>query len=649
MTLHQHITVLPLNHAPGQGWGANVLHRLVNPSDGTVPPAERSSLADFFADCTMGHLTLTGRVALQTILPEDDPDWLTVRTGTDPGPADGEALTRVVAKCRAAGATFDADDIILIVGSLPSDREFATRIRLDGRSHRVTYVSTATSHQVMAHELGHTLGFAHPYGLVHDVFGRATTEYGSPYCVMGPASRHHEVCTRLTPWPTFFAPETVPFFDFAGPRLSLAELVAWGMRSSLVLRPPTAGVAHEELPDEGWAEFSVTDQDGPADVPRVVVGRTSNGQVLTFEVRRRLSSRAVDWDAALDLRRATDLRIRPLFARRRANERDLHDSPGVVVHRIASVLDPDAETEDFVSGDAWLPHRAVYVGTIPLPLAGDTDLRWIDEKEWQIRALTADDGTVRLRVGTTAHPTEKGASVQVLRSHTAETGRVIVGPFEVNGVGEDCGVGQYYAFRITRQQQVLLQARSHGFDNPELCWVVEGHEVGWGRIGSHLARTITVPLSVEVPNGYQTTETQQHQVTLDVSTGWDQISLVVRGFPGRARVTIGCLVRGQGHTVAGASAQTGVEVLGAELEFPTALAEDVRACTGKFFDAIEDLQDRFPDLVNGAVLAGTGIKVPPKDWLLSQWQDVLASVAQRPELLDIDRSRLEELTRRRPL
>lgn len=652
MVLHQHITVLPLAHASGQGWGASVLHRLVNPSGATVPAAERSTLADFFADCTMGHLQLSGSVSLQTVLPEDDPDWLTVRTGTTFGPADSEALSRLLGKCRQAGATFGSDDLLLIVGSLPSDREFATRVRVGEEFHRVTYVSIHTSHQVMAHELGHMLGFAHPYGLVHDVFGRATAEYGSPYCVMGPASRHHEVCTTLTPWPTFLEPEKVALFRFAGPRLSMAELVAWGYRTQLVLRPNENGVAHEDLPDQGWTEFSVTDQDGPADVPRVVVGHLPDGQILTFEVRRPLTGRAVDWDARLDLRRATDLRIRTGLltgSRGPADETDLHDSPGVVVHRIASVLDPHAETEDFASGDAWLPHRAVYLGTIPLPLSGDTDLRWVDAEEWRIRATGADDGTVRLQVGTSPHLAENGATLQVLRSHGTELGRVIAGPFEVAGVGEDCHVGQYYAFQVARQHTVLLQARSHGFDNPEFCWVVAGHEVGWGRIGSHRTAVFTLPVSVEVPTGYQSAETQTHPATVEVHTGWDQATVRVSGLPGRARLEITCLVRGQAHTVPGATARLGVDVLGRELEFPASLGEDVRACTGKFFDAIEDLQDRFPDLLNGAVLAGNGIKVPPRDWLLSQWQEVLESVAGRPELRGIDRTRLEDLTRRRPL
>lgn len=483
MVVRHRIVALPLQHAPGAGWPPDFLQRLLDPSPPGTPPELRTTVADFWHDSTRGVLHTSGRVLPPVVLPGDDPDWVAARLGIDPDQTHRQALGALVRRFLPPAAVRDATGL-LVVGSLPVERAYTAELRVGRRTLQVAFVSDQTHHTILAHELGHVFGFEHPWGLAIEVAGLRTREYGSPYCVMGTARRYDEVCTPVPALPG--APEdAAEFFRIAGPRVSLAELVAWGMRDrGRRLTAADAGwLPWLRVPPGGSATVRLTDRERSGSLPAAVVVETAASRRFVLEVRRPDPRRGVDWDGGLDLRR---------WYQRRADRDpslDLHDGPGVVLHRLESLPRPVSWRERLTNNGRRRVHRAVYVGTIPLPAAGDLDVTSTQALPWTARLLDADD---------------EGATVLV--SADTVVPRMDLRAEQVDDEG----------------RHVHVWAHTVGFERPEFSWRMAGERLPFLGVGDGHRQTWTVGRAV-TPGGGGPESWQPVRMTIQAS--WDVVCL----------------------------------------------------------------------------------------------------------------------------
>lgn len=482
MTVHHHLAALLVTDRPGSGWPAAWVHRLLNPSGAGVPPELRTTAADYWWDCTLGLVALRGTVAHQVVLPPDDPAWLASRSGADPGVAHARGLADLV-RTHLHPDSVSAATGLIVVSSLPTARAYATDVRLGRRRIPTAFVGVGTSHMVLCHELGHVFGFEHPWGLYTEVLGVASREYGSPYCLMGTARRFTEVCTPVEGWPDTPNDAEPGFFDVAGPRLALAELVAWLLRGPERMPGHLPWLQSVTVPPGGTVRIRVTHQDGPGELPRAVLAATPDGRRFVVEVRRPLPHRAVDWDARLDLRRRHD--ERPGFP----PSADLHDGPGVVLHKIEDLPGPTGIRALLAGAHLRRPRRSVYIGAIPLPPAGDLDITSPDAAPWVVRLLDATPaGAVTLEIG--ARP-------------GVPTARL-----DWRYVDDD-------------RHHVHLQAYTEGFERPELRWRAAGVQLPWLSVGDGRVEEARVG-RVVTPAGAPAA-TRREPVDIRLQSSWDQL------------------------------------------------------------------------------------------------------------------------------
>ncbi|WP_084039141.1 hypothetical protein [Demequina sp. NBRC 110053] len=313
--------------------------------------ADPQSVAAYWSDVTFGHVDLT----TSEVLPR----------AAYPGPAnvvDRTVLLKHVVDGIEAGSGADALDgfhavfVVINPGVFdhphpdydpldPTTPEFDSRplrgfawVLPDGRPVAVM-AAEAVVFRTMYHEVGHMLGFEHPFGLFNaakDDLSTApvetSTEYGSPYDVMG--MRGQEDPSHAPRWwavRTTFAGTAIagwggPLEDQLGPALSRAQL-HWRWPEALTHR-----VTERPLP-AGGGQTSVTAR---AMDRRVVVLRSStdatNPTMRTYVEYRS----ATGWDAGF------------------ASDVNDSDGEGVVVH----VLRHTPSGWRLVYGGAVLRHGA---------------------------------------------------------------------------------------------------------------------------------------------------------------------------------------------------------------------------------------------------------------------------------------------------
>lgn len=359
--------------------------RALSPSPPDVPPEQRQTVADFWEQCTYGEISPRVGQVTRMQLPVDDPDWTVARTSTDPGQEQVAATRRLMLRALRGGRGFmiamSGPYLCVLISSLPLARAYAVP-GFTRHPWPVAMLSNDSEHATVTHELGHMFGFAHPWGLTGAHPATRDGEYGSPYCVMGMATRQSEVCRSLAVWPGVHG--STPGSSFwlaAGPRLSHAGFLA---ARQLLRRRPATVVARAPRGNTPL-KLTMTDPGGPAQTPRAALVRYPDHDIC-IEVRRPRPERSdfMDWDARLDLRRTGSTE--------RPSDRDLHDSPGLVVHRI-----------DTGRGRRRTPNnvpRVTYLGSIPLPPSGTRDLHL--ESGGHLTVL-ADDGD-RVEVALTDGP-----------------------------------------------------------------------------------------------------------------------------------------------------------------------------------------------------------------------------------------------------
>lgn len=513
MTVPHRVVALLLQHEPGAGWPAEFVARLLTRSSEATPPEQRSTAADYWWDCTMGLVDLSGRVVATALLPSDDESWTAARQSPDPGVDHLAGLTDVVRR------TLTREDVdgatgLLVVSSLPVARPYAADVRLGRRRLPTALVGAGTSHMVLVHELGHVFGFEHPWGLYTEAAGTASREYGSPYCVMGTARRFTSVCTSLDPWPDTPNDAEPGFFDIAGPRLSMAELVAWLLRGPDRRAPELPWLRTVSVPEatEGPpVTVQLTHQDGPADLPRAVLAQTPDGRRFVVEVRRPLPDRAVDWDARLDLLRRHNERPG------RAPSKDLDDGPGVVMHTIEDLPGPTGIKALLVGRRLRRPRRSVYVGAIPLPASGDLDVSSPDAAPWVARLVGSTEGDDVVTV-------------------------------EIGAVGSAPTAGLDWSYVDDDPHHIHLQAHTVGFERPELRWRAAGVQLPWLRVGDghvqrvYVGRVVTPTADPVAPAVAEpaSTGTSWRPVPVRLQASWDQLCVHAEPVGGSysARITL---------------------------------------------------------------------------------------------------------------
>ncbi|MFZ2501297.1 MAG: hypothetical protein WAW88_01310 [Nocardioides sp.] len=474
----------------------------ISPTD--VPALDRTTVGDFWFDSTEGRMRLDAQMLHPLRLATDDAVWTRARESDSPGPEQTVALRELLRRGlrgqngrRTAVSTVTR---VLMVSSLPVAREYASWPRLYRYPTATALVATNSSHTVIAHEVGHVLGFAHPHGLVSDINGTLTTEYGSPYCVMGTARRHHEICTTLTRWPQpSELPDRSVFFAAAGPRLSRASLIAHRLLKPLSAwrRPPW--LTRVKLHPGGALQLRLTDATGPAGLPRAALIRPPGRERYVVEVRRpRPDAAHVDWDARLDLRRLPE-------SMRQHPDHDTHDSPGVVLHRL------DPMPLRFL-GSSLLPpffrvaYRVTYVGSIPLPPGGDRDTGW-GEPGLHV-TLLADDGEV-VEVGLAADQAAPKAEICTLAATSKPKGGATV----------------------------LVHGHVYGVAAQEIRWRIGGIDLPFLGVGEAHRQKLVVPLSVADPHG----GTVRRGIKVVAWARWDELELQVSRERGRFTLPIGLI------------------------------------------------------------------------------------------------------------
>ncbi|MEZ5094446.1 hypothetical protein [Nocardioides sp.] len=498
MVVRHRVVALPLVHEPGAGWPADFLQRLLDPSPPGTRPEQRTTMADFWADSTCGVLRTTGRVLPPVLLSPEDPDWVAARHGADPDHRHRLALGALVRRCLDPASVRDATGL-LVVGSLPVERAYTAELQVGRRTLQVAFVSDQTHHTILAHELGHVFGFEHPWGLATEVGNVLTREYGSPYCVMGTARRFDEVCTPVPAWAGAPA-DTAEFFRIAGPRVSLAELVAWGLRDRgrRLTAADASWLPWVRVPPGESVTVRLTDRDRAGPLPAGVVVETAKARRFVLEVRRPDPRRGVDWDGGLDLRR--------WYQRAdREPSQDLHDGPGVVLHVLESLRRPATWRELLTNNGRRRAHRAVYVGTIPLPAAGDLDVTSAQALPWTARLLDADADGVTVLVSADA----------------------VVPRMDLRAERLDDDGWHWHVW-----------AQTVGFERPEFSWQLAGERLPFQGVGHGHRQSWTAGRTVTPPRGGNP---EWRPVRLDIQASWDVVCVhadrVAGSFPLGIRVS----------------------------------------------------------------------------------------------------------------
>lgn len=458
-------------------WG-----RALSPSPAEVPAHLRQSVADFWDQCTYGEIRPRVHHTLRLRITADDPDWRKVRESEEPGPEQSLAARRLCARALRANRSVLASikpSLFVLISSLPVARAFSVPGPLRP-PWPVAVLAQQSTHTTFCHELGHLFNYGHPWGLRGDHPSTHDGEYGSPYCVMGMASRQPEVCRTLAPWPGAAGTSVDPqFFSAAGPRLSHASFLA--TRNLLRGRPGTRSIP---APEPGQVlDLELTDPGGPEGLPRGILIEYADHH-LSVEVRRPRPERVdfMDWDARLDLRRRG---VSDNYA-----DRDLHDGPGVIVHRIHQ----DRSRSRLPWGWGSGPGRVTYLGNIPLPPSGTRDLHVDSGAHLTVLSDDGDRVVVQLGEGPVRARTEICA--------TYPAGR------------RDRGA--------VRPWRVALHGHAYGGNGHALTWEVGGLRLSDIKPGVWIRRSVPLPMASGAP-------AQVPQLQVEVA--WDELTLQIDPWP----------------------------------------------------------------------------------------------------------------------
>lgn len=353
---------------------------------------------------------------------------------------------------------------------------------------------------VIAHEIGHTLGLADAFGNRPD-----PTIYWDPYCVMSARFYANSQSAFALP-----ADPSVPsvggtYFSGMAPRPSGAMLyhsVNAFQTSSLVQTLPAdfrlAGVnVRLHATDSGWAGQ-----------PIVVVAATdpaAGAAEKSFVLEYR---RSQGWDRAFKAGERSGLGF---------------VSPGIVIHSIRDGVDPLRVTRQL----------AVYEGVIPIPLTGDADFRLGGGRDlgMVVRGVAPDGRYVDLTIGGAALVDRKGVVASIPEWQGGDSELVESGIADVF-VPPNCGTGRFH-YQITRQEsKFVLSARASGYTLPAFGWAINGVALPEVAPGTpRKSGSLQVPVNAEFPRPNQVLK-QNLIATLDYDLVDNTLTLGARSSDG---------------------------------------------------------------------------------------------------------------------
>ncbi len=552
--------------------------------DGAARPI---SVADFWHQASDGEIAVRFRYHRAVVRDPDDPTWTALVRGADAGPLLRTIVTESVNLAQLQGMH---GVIVVASRTAPSSAVCSTFTvpmpqpqgdPID-TTFSAVYQGWSDGHTVFCHELGHALGFPHPFGVVNSNGG---TEYGSPPCVMGTASRWGQVTAPLTPPPGSSVPAGAGLWATAGPDLSRASYVRWALTDGL----PTGAVIGGTDP--------VTIGDRRSGVARAVTWHDPDtDEYIVAEVRRPAPGAAVDWDAALRLDPLTDA--------------DVYDAPGVVVHSVARGWSNDVQI--------------TYLGTVPLPLGLLTDLEVTFGRRLRVRVLDEAAGVVSVSLGSktsTSRPrpfVRLSATVASLAppQPPALLGRRLTPPmvpYDVGLTGPTCTVSTFWGRRVDRVAEVTVRVQAVGADEYgtsdglQVHWTVAGAPAPQpSRLGQPpVTWRTSLATSIAAPDG-DGEQREDGVVELSASASWDTLTITTGPGQGRFRIPFAVSVEQDPATVSVPSppltAESSIEVTTAYTRFGEDYREARAACERYLDDRIRDAQRDVPSLRVGVVL-----------------------------------------------
>ncbi|GIL37561.1 hypothetical protein [Phycicoccus sp. DTK01] len=598
------LAVVGASVAGESAWDAAQLQRIVDLSPPGTPASQRISVMDFWEECAHGILGPVDVRSATVTLPAEHQHWGAVAGG------DRSSMTGLVTALATQTASFAGADLLLVVGTKAATRAFATTVRHGDRDLQAAYVDqVATPNTTIAHEVGHLFGLQHPWGLFTPADGGVISpEYGSPTCIMGMAYRDPKVCIPLPAVvggpPAASATGTpTPYYSRGGPRLSCAELVAATLRAG---EQPDRRWPVETMPVRGGLSLILTDRPGGPGAFPAVVRFPDTQDLLILELRSGRAWGGVAWDGRL--------RLDP-------TDRDVLDSPAVVVHRIQTI--PAAHT----TGRGDLPLRAWFLGAITVPARLDADLHVTGSTDAMVGLLAydADSCTAHVRVTHQVDVLPPTCRVQLTDSPDGPATRGPAGPILVDDLGPTCSESGTYDAEWVHQDHVLrATAKTTGLDGVDRVeWRIGGVRIGWSNLGDPpTTTTVTLPdLQLEVPTGYRRWAWERHPLTVTARMTWDQLEVRVPGGLGRLPLQLTAHIR----STDGSASATGwarVTLDARRLSFASWALRSRRAeCDthrARLAAVWLDAARRYPDLLHGAMIKGE-VRIPATDWGDAEW------------------------------
>jgi len=438
-----------------------------------MDPTAQYSLAHFWRTCSFGLADLSFRLIPAVTITDPKPMMTAEQLNADPG----ARKARVQAITKAVDDRYKPDwgafSTLLISFASPLDLWGSSAFDHGYGQSGVMVCDIKSKFDQLCHELGHTLGFEHP-------FGRDGVEYKSAYDIMG---------GYASEW---IRPSAIGFpvgraADGSDPLLRVGPMISAAQLSTSEYRARLPGLFNELTPGV---------QSSPVDVQLSALDAGADswphpfGSIAAILPADPLSPNN---HYVIELRRS-----RGYDAGMRSAALPSNPPPGVVVH-----------------GYDRAAKRFHFAGALPLSSnLGDQDLHvfsGLPGSDFTVRLLEvgADDAWVRIRVGGPNYWRNFGVDVDIegqpgSPEYTAWR-ELKVKPCAFAPTGTHS-----YRYRTARQTYTV-DARSFGYEAPSYIWMLEGATL------KESEHSVTVDVQTSVPDPLNGWEGRKQLVTFTYS------------------------------------------------------------------------------------------------------------------------------------